>query len=93
MKTTTSILFLLFLNGCVQNIAFFGPAVTVASTGNVYQGALSYGSNKMINNITGKTTIENIQVLLMPKQNDSKNVSFVKKKIKKLSKIHELSNQ
>ena len=47
----------------------------------------------MINNITGKTTIENIQVLLMPKQNDSKNVSFVKKKIKKLSKIHELSNQ
>ena len=29
----------------------------------------------------------------MPKQNDSKNVSFVKKNIEKLSKIQELSNQ
>ena len=37
-----------FLTGCLQNVAFLGPALTVASTGSVYQAGLSYGSSQVI---------------------------------------------
>ena len=37
-----------FLTGCIQNTAFLGPAITVASTGNIYQAGLSYVSNETI---------------------------------------------
>ena len=53
-----------FLNGCVQNAAFFGPAITGVSTGSIYQAGLSYGSNEAIKKATGKTTTENIKSLL-----------------------------
>ena len=57
-------LFLLFiLNGCVQSTALLGPAYTLASTGNIYQAGLSYGSNKAIEEITGKSPTENIKSL------------------------------
>ena len=41
-----------FLTGCLQNTAFLGPAMTVASTGNLYQAGLSYGSSKAIKKMT-----------------------------------------
>ena len=66
LKTITSIFFLLVLNGCVQSTAFLGPAITVASTGNVYQAGLSYGSGTAITKITGKSSLENIKTLLDP---------------------------
>ena len=57
MKIFTLILLLFLFNGCLQGSALLGPAVTIASTGNVYQAGLSYGSNKAIKKITGKTTV------------------------------------
>jgi len=54
----------LFLNGCVLSAGLFGPAFTVASTGNVYQGAFTYGSSQVIKKETGKDTISYVTDLL-----------------------------
>ena len=88
MKILSLILLLLLFNGCLQGSALLGPAVTIASTGNVYQAGLSYGSNKAIKKITGKTTIQNIQEILTPKKNENNTVKAVKKKLAKVSKIN-----
>ena len=53
-----------FLNGCTQNIAFLGPIMTGASTGSAPQAGLSYVSGKAVKKITGKTSVENIKILL-----------------------------
>tara|TARA_B100000780_G_scaffold146356_1_gene102199 strand:+ start:1073 stop:1315 length:243 start_codon:yes stop_codon:yes gene_type:complete len=63
-KIIINTFFICLLNGCVQNTAFLGPAITAASTGNVYQTGLSYGSSKAITKITGKTATENIKNFL-----------------------------
>ena len=89
-----------FLTGCLQNTAFLGPAVTVASTGSVYQAGLSYGSSQVIKKMTGKTPTENVKSFL-----DSNNTTvieeeiydeffvLVKDKIEKKSNILNLANQ
>ena len=83
MKILSSILLLLLFSGCLQGTALLGPAVTIASTGNVYHAGLSYGSNKAIKQITGKTTVQNIQEILTPKKNENNTLKSVKKKISK----------
>lgn len=41
---------LLMLSNCVPNgMALLGPSVTVATTGNVYQAGISYGSGQIVN--------------------------------------------
>jgi len=64
-KIIISLICLSFLNGCAQNVAFLGPAITGASTGSIYQAGLSYGSNHLVKEITGKTTTENIKSLII----------------------------
>ena len=49
-----------FLSGCFQSMALLGPAVTGASTGKIYQAALSYGTNAVMLQATGKTTSEHM---------------------------------
>ena len=46
------------LVSCVQSFALLGPAITGASTGKVYHAGLSYGSNMLMEKVTGKTTSE-----------------------------------
>ena len=99
-KIIISILAMSFLTGCLQNTALLGPAITVASTGNIYQAGLSYGSSKTIKKMTGKTPTENVKSFL-----DSKNTTveeeeihdeffvLVKDKIEKKSNILNLANQ
>jgi hypothetical protein len=89
-----------FLTGCLQNTAFLGPTLTVASTGSVYQAGLSYGSSQVIKKMTGKTPTENVKSFL-----DSNNTTvkeeeindeffvLVKDKIEKKSNILNLANQ
>ena len=72
-KLIISAFFMCFLTGCLQNTAFLGPVITVASTGNVYQAGLSYGSSEAIKKVTGKTPTENIKSFL-----DSKNSTVEK---------------
>ena len=94
-------LFLLFiLNGCVQSTALLGPAYTLASTGNIYQAGLSYGSNKAIEEITGKSPTENIKSLTDNKKSKIEDdqdydefFALVRNRIENTSKIINSANQ
>ena len=48
------IYFFLLSNCSIPNSAFLGPIYTGAKTGSVYQASLSYGSNKLVNQIKVK---------------------------------------
>ena len=76
-KIITSLFFIFYLNGCAQSVAFLGPAVTVVSTGNVYQGGLSYGSNRVFKNLVNKNKKK------QNKQEDTKNSDIIFKLVKK----------
>ena len=89
-KIVLLVLSLLFLNGCVQSSAFLGPAITVASTGNIYNAGLQYGTNTAIKKETGKDTIEYISdILNTPKEKtvNEELIILVEKRIKKTRNI------
>ena len=99
-KIIVGLFLLFFLNGCVQGAALLGPAYTLASTGNIYQAGLSYGSNKAVEEITGKSPTENIKSLTDSKkskideeQNYDEFFALVKSRIEKTSKIINSANQ
>ena len=99
-KIIAGLFLLFFLNGCVQSTALLGPAYTLASTGNIYQAGLSYGSNQAVKKITGKSPTENIKSLTDSKkskideeQNYDEFFTLVKNRIEKTSKIINLANQ
>jgi|TARA_B110000438_G_C15638832_1_gene574347 hypothetical protein len=80
----------LFLNGCVQSSAFLAPAITVASTGNVYQAGFQYGTNRALKKETGKGAAEHISEILNRPRKKSINkdfVTLVENRIKKTRKI------
>ena len=79
------------LSGCVQNTAFLGPIYTLGATGNAYQAGFSYGSNKAITTLTGKSSLENIEDLLKSKKKDSDLRKLVKKQIRETRKKLNLS--
>ena len=53
-----------FLSGCFQSIVLLGPAIGGASTGKIYQAGLSYGTNVIMLQATGKTTTEHMLDIL-----------------------------
>ena len=93
MKIIIGIIFIVLLNGCAQSTALLGPIFAGASTGSATQAGLSYGSNKMITTLTGKSTEENIKLLLIPKKEDNDFTKLVKKRIKETRKKLKLSQQ
>ena len=97
MKIILGIFLISILSGCVQNTAFFGPAVTVASTGSIYQAGLSYASTKTIIKFTGKTPTENLKFFLDNNKEDdienANNFFEMVKKINKSSGVKNLTNQ
>ena len=58
----------IFLSGCFQSIAYLTPVITGASTGKIYQAGLSYGTNMIMEEITGKTTSEHMLGILNSKE-------------------------
>ena len=99
-KIIAGLFLLFFLNGCIQSAALLGPAYTLASSGNIYQAGLSYGSNQAVKKITGKSPTENIQSLVDNKkkkiEEEEKQEEFfalVKNRIEKTSKIINSANQ
>ena len=99
-KIFAGLFLLFFLNSCVQSTALLGPAYTLASSGNIYQAGLSYGSNQAVKNITGKTPTENIKSLIdnkkikiEEKEKQDEFFALVKSRIEKTSKIIQLANQ
>ena len=85
IKIILGIFCIAFISGCAQT-AFLGPIYTLTSTGNVYHAGLSYGSDKAITTITGKSPGENIKDLIVIKKEDSEFDKLVKKQIKKTRK-------
>ena len=73
--------FLLFglttLNGCIETTAFLGPAISVGTTGNVYQASLSYSTNKIIHSATGKTPIEHVTNFFDPHDEFDGNLNLI----------------
>ena len=99
-KIFAGLFLLFFLNGCVQSAALLGQAYTMASTGNVFQAGLSYGSNQAVKKITGKSPTENIKsfvddnkIKVEEKESQEEFFALVKSRIEKTSKIIQLANQ
>jgi|TARA_B100001063_G_scaffold151671_1_gene141543 hypothetical protein len=100
-KIIFGLIFVVLLGACASPTALLGPAYTLTSTGNIYQAGLSYGSNALITEYTGKTPIENLQEISSLKEKNIKESTLksedfyllVKNKIEKTSKILNLSNQ
>ena len=55
---------LLLFNSCAQNTALLGPAYTLGTTGNAFQAGVSYGTSYVVKKATGKTTSENVDIIL-----------------------------
>ncbi|SVA49760.1 uncharacterized protein METZ01_LOCUS102614 [marine metagenome] len=68
MKKILLLVCFVFLSGCFQSIALLGPAITGASTGKIYQAGLSYGTNMIMLQATGKTTTEHMFDILNSKE-------------------------
>ena len=51
----------ILLTGCYQSSAsLLGPAITAVTSGNIYQVGLSYGTNIVVQETTGKTPSEHV---------------------------------
>ena len=64
MKFFFIILLLLLFNSCAQNTALLGPVYTLGTTGNAFQAGVSYGTSYVVKKATGKTTSENVDIIL-----------------------------
>ena len=103
-KTIFGLITVIFLGACSAPTALLGPVYTLSSSGNIYQAGLSYSSNALIEQYTGKTPIENLKELSKIEDVDTKNIKektlksedfylLVKTKIEKTSKILNLTTQ
>ena len=58
------------LSGCAQSTAMLGPAITLASTGNVSHAGITFVTNKVIEKETGMNTVSFVSSKI--EQNGSK---------------------
>ncbi len=66
----------IILSGCAQSTAMLGPALTLASTGNVSQAGLTFFTNKAVEEETGMDTVTFVSNQI--EQNSYKNRKFKK---------------
>ena len=103
-KIISGLFILNLLVGCTSPTAMLGPAYTMSSSGNTLQAGLSYGSNKLITQYTGKTPIENLKDARFIEKKELTNIEkntlesedfyiLVKNKIDKTKIIFNLTNQ
>ena len=62
----------LFLTGCYQSTAMVGPAITLASTGNVSQAGLAYITNQAVKKETGMSATKYVSTILEEKTKKTK---------------------
>ena len=60
IKKISTILFLILLTGCAQNVAFLGPTLTFVSTGSVGNAVMSGVFNTGVKHKTGKNVTEHV---------------------------------
>ena len=56
-KILTYIFVGIILSGCAQSTAMIGPAITLASSGNISQAGLTFVTNKAVEKETGMDTL------------------------------------
>tara|TARA_Y100001970_G_scaffold260254_1_gene342119 strand:+ start:308 stop:625 length:318 start_codon:yes stop_codon:yes gene_type:complete len=56
-KLIACFLAIIILSGCAQSTAMLGPALTLASTGNVSQAGMTFFTNKAVEKETGMDTV------------------------------------
>ena len=79
-----------FLSGCVQSTAMVGPAITIASTGNISQAGLTFFTNKAVENETGMNTVEFVSSKIEQnniKRDNKEFIALVKNNFEKTRKI------
>lgn len=72
----------ILLSGCMQTTAMVGPALTIASTGNISQAGLTFITNKAVEEETGMNTVSYVSSKIEEKNNQNK----LKKEFKTLVK-------
>ena len=61
-KTFFLIALFLIISGCYQSTAsLIGPTVTLATSGNIAQSALSYSINESVKRVTGNYPTEHVK--------------------------------
>ena len=70
------------MTGCYQSTAMVGPAITLASTGNVSQAGLAYLTNKAVEKETGMSAAEYVSTILEEKTKKNKKIKKMKKFMK-----------
>ena len=74
----------IILSGCAQSTAMLGPALTLASTGNVSQAGISYFTNKAVEKETGMNTVAFVSKKIEEKNSKTK----LRRNFKKLVKTN-----
>ena len=75
---------IVILSGCVQSTAMVGPALTLASTGNVSHAGMTFFTNKAVEKETGMDTVSYVSEKI-EKQNSKKKL---KRDLKELVEIN-----
>ena len=70
----------IILSGCAQSTAMLGPAITLASTGNISQAGLTFFTNKAVEEETGMSTVSYVSSQIEKKNSKTK----MRRKFKKL---------
>ena len=60
------------LSSCAQSTAMLGPAITLASTGNVSQAGITYLTNKAVEEETGMDTVSYVSKKIEQKNSETK---------------------
>ena len=83
-KILIYIICVLILSGCVQSTAMMGPALTLASTGNISQASITFFTNKAVEEETGMDTVSYVSDKIEKKKSKTK----LKREFKKLVKTN-----
>ena len=86
-KILTYIILGIILSGCAQSTAMIGPAITLASSGNMSQAGLTFFTNKAVEKETGMDTVsyvsmkiekQNSKIKLKPEFKNLVEANFIK---------------
>ena len=61
LKIIFGLCMIIILNGCVQSTAMLGPGITLATTGNVFNAGLQFGTNSAFKKETGKDALNYVK--------------------------------
>ncbi len=76
-------LMIILLTGCYQSSAsLLGPAITAGTSGNIYQAGLSYGTNIVVKETTGKTPSEHFLKIITSEKYKTTKEKIIKNKKK-----------